>query len=328
MELRRHLLLAAAAAAASCIPAIVRAQPAAWPAYPVRFLLPDAPGSGNDATARLIAPLLEAALGRPFIVENRPGAGGRIGVEAAWRAAPDGYTFLLGNAGSNGINAAIYRDLPFDLGDAFEPVALLVQGPNVLVANTRALPVRTVADLADLVRGRQGQLNYASAGVGTSSHMSMELFKAQAGLDVQHVPYRGVPEAAQAVISGDAPLAFSNLVNVMPFLRRGEFTALAVTSLARSPDLPDVPTLHEAGLPGFETLAWNGLLAPKGTPQAVRDRLRAALLALKDDAVLNSRIRLLGGEYVVSTPEELAGRIRTDIAKWRDLAARANIRAE
>ena len=328
MEHRRHLLAAAATvAAAPCIPAITRAQPA-WPAYPVRLLLPDAPGSGNDATARLIAPLLEAALGRPFVVENRPGAGGRIGVEAAWRAAPDGYTFLLGNAGSNGINAAIYRDLPFDLGDAFEPVALLVQGPNVLVANTRALPVRAMADLVDLVRGRQGRVNYASAGVGSSSHMSMELFKARTSLDIQHVPYRGVPEAAQAVISGDAPLAFSNLVNVMPFLRRGEFTALAVTSLARYPDLPDVPTLHEAGLPGYETLAWNGLLAPKGTPQAIRDRLRAALVALKDDAALTSRIRLLGGEYVVSTPEEFGGRIRTDIAKWRDLAARANIRAE
>src|SRR3712207_2093338 len=170
MELRRRLLFAAAAA--SCASAIARAQPA-WPANPVRLLLPDAPGSGNDATARLLAPLLEAALGRPFVVENRPGAGGRIGVEAAWRAAPDGYTFLLGNAGSNGINAAIYRDLPFDLGEAFDPVALLVQGPNVLVANTRALPVRTVAELIALVRARPGQLNYASAGVGSSSHMSM-----------------------------------------------------------------------------------------------------------------------------------------------------------
>ncbi len=324
MALRRHLLIAAAL---SCVPAVTRAQPA-WPAYPVRLLLPDAPGSGNDATARLIAPLLEAALGRPFVVENRPGAGGRIGVKAAWRAAPDGHTFLLGNAGSNGINAAIYRDLPFDLGEAFDPVALLVQGPNVLVANTRALPVRTVADLIALVRGRPGQLNYASAGFGTSSHMSMELFKAQAGLDIQHVPYRGVPELAQAVVSGDAPLAFNNLVNVMPFLRRGEFAALAVTSLNRSRDLPDVPSLHEAGLPGYETLAWNGLLAPKGTPRAARDRLRAALLEIKSNDAFNGHIRLLGGEYVVSTPEELAARIRADIAKWRDLAARSNIRAE
>ena len=325
MELRRHLLFAAAAA--SCASAIARAQPA-WPANPVRLLLPDAPGSGNDATARLLAPLLEAALGRPLVVENRPGAGGRIGVEAAWRAAPDGYTFLLGNAGSNGINAAIYRDLPFDLGEAFEPVALLVQGPNVLVTNTRALPVRGVAELIASIRARPGQLNYASAGVGSSSHMSMELFKAQAGLDIQHVPYRGVPEAAQAVISGDAPLAFSNLVNVMPLLRRGEFSALAVTSLGRFRDLPDVPSLHEAGLPGYETLAWNGLLAPKGTPPAIRERLRAALLALKDDPALTGRIRLLGGEYVVSTPEDFAARIRADIAKWRDLAARANIQAE
>jgi tripartite-type tricarboxylate transporter receptor subunit TctC len=272
--------------------------------------------------------MLEGALGQPIVVENRGGAGGRIGVEAAWRAAPDGYSFLLGNAGSNGINAAIYRDLPYDLATGFDPVAMLVTGPNALVINNRALPARTVAELIALVKRRPGELNYASGGIGSSAHMSMELFKAGAGLDIVHVPYRGTPALAQAIISGDAPLAFANLVNVLPFVRRGEITLLAVTSLERWPELPDVPTVHESGLPGFETIAWNGILAPKGTPQPIRDRLHAELMKLKPDPTLNDRIRLLGGQLVVSTPEEFAARIRADIAKWRDLAARVNIRAE
>ena len=185
---RRSLIAAGAAIAAA--PAL--AQPA-WPTRAVRLILPDTPGSGNDTTARLFSPLLEAALGQPFVVDNRGGAGGRIGVEAGFRAAPDGYSFLLGNAGSNGINAAIYRDLPYDLTNAFDPVSLLVVGPNALIVNPRVLPVADVAALIALMRSRPGAFNYASAGVGSSAHMNMELFKNQAGLDIVHVPYRGSP---------------------------------------------------------------------------------------------------------------------------------------
>ena len=320
---RRQLLAAAAACAAT--PALAQAP---WPTRPVRFILPDAAGAGNDTTARLIAPLLEAALGQPFVVDNRAGAGGRIGVEAAFRSAPDGYTFLLGNAGSNGINAAIYRDLPYDLATAFDPVALLVVGPNALVVNSRVLPVGSVADLIATVRARPGGLNYASAGVGSSAHMNMELFKNQAGLDIVHVPYRGASALVQAVISGEAPLAFANLVNVMPQVRSGEVKLLAVTSLTRTPDLPDTPTVHESGLPNFESVAWNGILAPKGTPAPIRDRLHAELLKLRDNAALQERIRLIGGTLAVSTPAEFQGRIDRDIAQWKRLAQAANITAQ
>ena len=320
---RRQLLAAAAACAAT--PALAQAP---WPTRPVRFILPDAAGAGNDTTARLIAPLLEAALGQPFVVDNRAGAGGRIGVEAAFRSAPDGYTFLLGNAGSNGINAAIYRDLPYDLATAFDPVALLVVGPNALVVNSRVLPVGSVADLIATVRARPGGLNYASAGVGSSAHMNMELFKNQAGLDIVHVPYRGASALVQAVISGEAPLAFANLVNVMPQVRSGEVTLLAVTSLTRTPDLPDTPTVHESGLPNFESVAWNGILAPKGTPAPIRDRLHAELLKLRDNAALQERIRLIGGTLAMSTPAEFQGRIDRDIAQWKRLAQAANITAQ
>lgn len=320
---RRHLLAAAAASIAT--PAL--AQPA-WPTRPIRLILPDAPGSGNDTTARLIAPLLDASLGEPLVIENRGGAGGRIGVEAAFRAAPDGYSFLLGNAGSNGINAAIYRDLPYDLTNAFDPVALMVIGPNALVVNTRVLPVEDVAGLIAAIRARPGALNYASGGVGSSAHMSMELFKNQAGLDILHIPYRGTPALAQAVISGEAPIAFANLVNVMPYIQRGEIKLLAVTSMQRHADLPQVPTVHESGLAGFETLAWNGILAPKGTPAPIRQKLWDELDKLKGNATLNERIRLLGGVLVVSTPQEFQARIDEDVAKWKHLATVANIQAQ
>lgn len=251
---------------------------------------------------------------------------------AATRALPDGYTFLLGNTGSNGINAAIPRDLPYDLAAAFDPVALLVVGPNAPIVNPRVLPVASVAELVAVVRARQGTprgaLSYASAGVGSSAYMNMELFRHQAGLDILHVPYRGAPAMVQAVIAGEAPLAFGNLVNVLGQVRSGEVRLLAVTSLTRLPDLPDVPTVHESGLPGFETLAWNAILAPRGTPAPIRERLWAALRQLREDRALQDRIRLLGGTLLVSTPQELEARIDGDIARWKRLVADAAIEAQ
>ena len=323
--IHRRFLFAGAAAALVARPGL--AQPP-WPTRTVRLILPDAPGSGNDTTARLVAPLLEAALGQPFVVENRGGAGGRIGVEAAFRAAPDGYSFLLGNAGSNGINAAIYRDLPYDLTNAFHPIALMVIGPNALVVNSRVLPVADVAGLIAAIRARPGALNYASGGVGSSAHMSMELFKNQAGLDIQHVPYRGTPALAQAVISGDAPVAFVNLVNIMPYIQRGEVKLLAVTTLERHPDLPETPTVHESGLPGFETVAWNGFLAPRGTPAPIRRRFWEALDGLRGNAMLRERVRLMGGRLMISTPEAFQQRLESDIAKWKRLAQEAKIQPQ
>jgi tripartite-type tricarboxylate transporter receptor subunit TctC len=325
--MKRRTLLAAALAAPAIAPATSRAQ-APWPNRPLRWILPDAPGSGNDVTARLITPLLEPALGQPTVVDLKPGAGGRIGVEAAYRSPPDGYTFLLGNAGSNGINAAIYRDLPYDLTTAFDPISLIVIGPNVLTVNAKVVPVNSVMELVALIRSKPGQLNYGSGGVGASNHMTTELLKHQMGLDIQHVPYRGTQAMALGAISGDAPVLAGNLVNLMPFIQRGELKPLAVTSRTRSPMLPDVPTMIEAGIPDFETLAWNGLLAPRGTPAPILARMHAELVKLRDNAMLRERIAAIGGELVMSTPEEFAARIQGDIAKWKQLAEVANIRAE
>lgn len=329
MPRRRALLLLGLALPALAAPPARAAGPEAggWPSRPVRLILPDTPGSGNDTTARLIAPALQAALGQPFVIENRGGAGGRIGVEAAFNVMPDGYSFLFGNAGSNGINAAIYPDLPYDLATAFEPVSLLVQGPNVLVVNRRILPVGDLPALVAALRARPGALNYASAGIGSSAHMSMELFKAAAGLEVVHVPYRGTPAMAQSLIAGETALMFANLINVMPYIQRGEVVPIAVTARSRWPGLPEVPPVAET-IPGFETLAWNGILAPRGTPTPIRARLHEALLALRASAAMQERVRGLGGELVASSPEEFAARIAADIGQWKALVARTGIRAE
>jgi tripartite-type tricarboxylate transporter receptor subunit TctC len=301
----------------------------AWPTRPVRVVEPGAPGGGNDTTIRVFAHHLEAALGVPVPVDNRPGAGGRIGVENAFRSPPDGATLLLGNAGSNGVNAALYRDLPYDLERDFVPISLLVTGPNALVVNPRIFPVSTVRELIEAIKSKPpGHYNYGSGGVGSSAHFSAELFKMMAGVNMEHVPYRGASQMGQAVITGDAPFLIANLVNVMPFVSRGEVKLIAVTSLERWPDTPDVPTLDESGLKGFETIAWNGLFGPPGLPQPVVQRLVPELQRIGRLPDVIEKVKLIGGQVITSTPEVLAARVRTDIAKWRDLAQRANIRIE
>jgi tripartite-type tricarboxylate transporter receptor subunit TctC len=324
MALQRRALLAAGMAAA---PGFAFAQ--AWPTRPVRIVEPGAPGGGNDTTIRVFAHYLEAALGVPVPVDNRPGAGGRIGVENVFRSPPDGSTLLLGNAGSNGVNAALYRDLPYDLERDFVPISLLVTGPNALVVNPRIFPVSSVAELIAAIRAKPpGHYNYGSGGVGSSAHFSAELFKMMAGVNLEHVPYRGASQMGQAVITGDAPFLIANLVNVMPFVTRGEVKLLAVTSLERWPDTPEVPTLDESGLKGFETIAWNGLFGPPGLPQEVVRRLVPELQRIGRLPDVIEKVKLIGGQVITSPPEVLAARVRTDIAKWRDLAQRANIRIE
>jgi tripartite-type tricarboxylate transporter receptor subunit TctC len=322
---RRSILAASLALGAA--PFGVRAQ--SWPTRPVRVVEPGAPGGGNDTTLRLFAPHLERALGRAFVVENRAGAGGRIGVEAAVRAAPDGYTLLMGNAGSNGINAAIYRDLSYDLETDLTPISLMVTGPNALVINPRVFPVDNVAGLIAAIKTKPaGFYNYGSGGIGSSAHLSAELFKQMAGVQMTHIPYNGAAAMGRAAITGDAPFLIANLINVMPFVARGEVKLLAVTSLTRWPDLPDVPTLDESGLRGFETIAWNALFGPKGLPQAIVDRIVPELQRIGRLPEVVERVKSIGGQVVCSTPDVLAARVRGDIAKWRDLGRRVDIRVQ
>jgi tripartite-type tricarboxylate transporter receptor subunit TctC len=204
----------------------------------------------------------------------------------------------------------------------------LVAGPNVLVVNRRVLPATNVTQLVGMLKTRSDGYSYGSGGVGSSSHLSMELFRLRAGFNAVHVPYRGTPALAQGIISGDTPISIANLVNVMAFIRRGEMVPLAVTSLTRWSELPDVPTLAESGFPGFETLAWNGLFAPPGTPGWVVERMHDAALRVAAIPEVRDRVKLLGGELIVSTPQVFATRIAADVAKWRDVVDRAGIRPE
>jgi tripartite-type tricarboxylate transporter receptor subunit TctC len=319
---RRHLL---AAPAALATPALAQG---AWPQRAVRIVAPDAPGAGNDVAIRLFAPHLEAALGRTVVIDNRPGAGGRIGVEHAFRSPADGYTLLLGNAGATGINAAIYRDLPYDIERDFVPVSLLVLGPNILVVNPRALPVDGVTALIAHLRANPGRVNFAMTAPGGSAHMLTEMFRVRTGTDFVLVPYRGAPDMARAVVSGEAPANFNNFINIAPQVTSGEARVIAVTTAERSPLLPNVPTMAEQGLPGFDSAAWTALFAPRGTPPEVIARLQAAIAPLRQDAVLQERVRALGATLIASPPEVLEARVRGDIAMWRDVVRLASIRIE
>lgn len=322
---RRRTILAGAVAMLA-LPALAQGQ--AYPTRPVRIIVPSSPGDGGDSVARLYAHHLERRFGQGFVIENRTGAGGRIGTEAAVRAPNDGYTLVMGNAGSHGINAALYRSLPYDIARDFQPISLLVEAPNVLVVNRQKLPVADVAALIATAKADPGGLNYASGGPGTSAHLTMELFKSLAGVDLQHVPFRGAGPGLQALVSGEPPVMFVNLPPAMAFIRRGELQALAVTSATRTPDLPDVPTVAESGLPGFETIAWFGLLAPAGTPRPVVDALHAAVVEISAIPDVVEKVRLIGGFPRASTPEQFRERIIADIAKWRRLVAEKGLAQE
>jgi tripartite-type tricarboxylate transporter receptor subunit TctC len=311
--------------AAGLFASVAVAQP--FPSKPVRLIVPSAPGDGSDVIARMIGEKLGAAWGQQIVVDNRPGAGGRIGTELAAKAAPDGYTWIMGNAGSHGINGAIYRNLPYDLERDFAPITQIMLAPNVLVVNP-ALGVSTVAELIALLRLSPGKYSYGSGGNGSSAHLSAELFKSMARVDVVHVPYKGAAPALTDLIAGNVVMFMGNLPPALGHIKAGRLKPLAVTTSSRSSLVPELPTLDEAGLKGFETVAWFGLLAPGGTPAEVIQQTHAEVVRIVHTADLRARIQSLGGEAVGNTPDEFASRIRTDIAKWRRLVEQVGIRAD
>jgi tripartite-type tricarboxylate transporter receptor subunit TctC len=295
-----------------------------WPARPVRIFVPSPPGDGSDVTARAVADKLSVALGQPFVVENKPGAGGVVGSEQVAHAAPDGYTLIMGNAGSHGINAAVYRGLTYDAVKDFAPISLIAQSPNVLVANPDS-GIRSVKDLIDQARAKPGKLDYASGGQGSSAHMSMELFKYMTKTDLHHIPYKGATPALTDIIAGVVPVMFVNLPPAIGHIRSGKVRALAVTTSERWKSLPDVPTVAEAGVPGFETVAWFGLLAPAQTPRAIIDRLSAEIHKIVQMPDVRARIEGTGAQEVGSTPDEFAQKIRGDVEKWKRVAEAADV---
>jgi tripartite-type tricarboxylate transporter receptor subunit TctC len=296
----------------------------AYPARPVHVIIPWPPGGLVDVLGRVVAEKLQASLGQPFIIENRPGAGGVIGADLAAKAAPDGYTLLLTTSALN-MNAALPSKLPFDVLKDFDPIVVAATAPSILVVRPD-LPVHNVRELIALAKAQPGKLTYASAGNGTPAHLSAELFKTMTGTDMLHVPYKGAPPAMVDQLAGRVDFHFANATVALPYVKAGRIRALAVTSATRSPLVPDIPTMAEAGVPGFEASQWIGFLAPHGTPPDVIERVATAVdqaLAHEDvKAALAKQGMDVDGK---STPQAFAGYMKRDLAKWQDVVKRAHI---
>jgi tripartite-type tricarboxylate transporter receptor subunit TctC len=297
-----------------------------FPTKPLRWIVPSAPGDGSDITGRIIAERVSRELGQQVVIDNRPGAGGVVGSEAAAKSAPDGYAMIVGNAGSHGINAAIYNKLNYDVARDFVPVALFCTAPNVMVASP-GTPVKNVAEFVAYAKANPGKLNYASGGIGSSSHLSAELLKSMAGFEMTHVPYKGAAPAVTAVLSNEVNVMIGNLPPWSAHLKSGKVQALAVTTATRHPSLPDVPALAET-YPGFETVAWFGLLAPTGTPKAIVDRVNQAVNVALADPEVSSRIAATGCGPTAISQEAFASRVQNDIVRWKKLAGERNIKAD
>ncbi|WP_439610265.1 tripartite tricarboxylate transporter substrate binding protein [Reyranella sp.] len=323
MKLSRRRTLGAAAALALA-PDLAWAQ--AFPSKPIRLIVPYSAGGGADTTARLIAPKLQEALGQTVVVENKPGAGGMIGDEIVAKAAPDGHTLLIG-AFAHAVNPSLFPKMPFRTPEDFAPVSLLVTVPELMVI-TPSHPAKTVAELVALAKAQPGKLSYASSGNGSAQHLAAELFKMRTGTDIQHVPYKGGALAVADVAAGHVPFYFGNMSAALPQARGGRVRPLAVTSPARSPAAPDVPTLTEAGVPDCEISEWNALIAPAGTPPAVISRLHTEVAKIMRAEEMKAKFADLGADAIGSTPDELAAFLRSEMKKWAEVVKAANIKVE
>jgi len=297
-----------------------------YPQRSVRIVVPSSPGGGTDILARVLADHLAKTLGGQFFVENRPGAGQSIGIEAVARSAPDGYTLLMA-ASTLALNPIMYKNIRYDAVRDFAPITQVASLPNVLLVHP-ALPVRTLADLIALAKQKPGELTYASAGVGTSPHMGMELLKSMAGIDLVHVPFRGTGPAVTEVLGGRIPIVLSNTLTAKPQLDGGKLRALGVTGRQRVEGLPTIPTIAEAGVPGYEALQWYGLLAPAGTPPEIVTRLQGEIAQALRLPEVKARLASDGAEPVGSTSAEFSQFIKDELEKWTNVARVANIRPE
>ncbi len=302
------------------------AQGAAYPDKPVRLIVPFAAGGGLDGAARLVAQGLSERLGQQIVIDNRGGAGGIIGMELAARAAPDGYTLLMSHVGLTAM-PGLHKKLPFDPVRDYEAVIVAVSGLYALVV-TNSLPVRSVQELIAHAKAHPGRLTFASAGTGSTIHLAGELFQRTAGIEIVHVPYKGAGPALTDVISGQVPMMFGTALNVLPLARSARLRALAVTSPRRSALFPELPTVAESGLPGYEVVGWYGLAAPALTPKAIVARLNADTNRALQAPDVIERLRGQGLEPVGGTPEKAAALIRTDVARWSKLIREAGIKSE
>ncbi|MCA3106320.1 MAG: tripartite tricarboxylate transporter substrate binding protein [Rhodocyclaceae bacterium] len=315
---------AAVAALLLALPATVLAQ--AWPSKPIRVVVPFPAGGGIDTVARIVVPKMSEALGQPMVIDNRSGAGGTVGTEVVARATPDGHV-LLATFASHSMNATLYRDLSYDTEKAFAPISLIATVPNILVVHP-SLPAKTVGDLISLARKRPGDINYASVGNGTPAHLSAELFNMMAGVRMTHIPYKGAAASIIGMITGETQLTFTTVLIALPHVKAGKLRPLAVASTTRTPLLPEVPTVDQSGLKGYESIAWYGLLAPAGTPGPVVDRLHAELVKSVQAPEVRDNLLRQGTEIIASTPARFAQVIREDIVKWTKVVKAAAVKPD
>jgi tripartite-type tricarboxylate transporter receptor subunit TctC len=313
------------AASALLLFAFAASAAAEYPDHPVRLIIPFPPGGSNDVVGRLVALQLAVQLKQKVFVDNRAGAGGVIGTEAAAQAAPDGYTLLVVSL-AHAVNPSLYK-LNYDPIKSFAPISIMATGPNVLVVNP-TLPVKSVKELVALAKEKPGELDYASAGIGSFQHLGGELFKLVAGVNLQHVPYKGGGPAMQDVIAGHVKVMFSSLVQTTPFIQSGQLRALGTGGKSRNPVLPDVPTIAEAGVPGYQADNWWGIVAPAGTPKAIVDKLHADIQLVLKSKELTEAFAREGASAVTMTSEEFGRYIESEMAKWAKVVKEGNIKAQ
>jgi tripartite-type tricarboxylate transporter receptor subunit TctC len=309
------------------VAATTLATAANYPDRPVTVVVGFPPGGASDILARILTDKLSKLLGQPVIVDNRPGAGGNVAGELVAHAAPDGYTLLIGNNAILATNASLYSNIGFDAVKDFAPISLIGTQANVLVVNPN-VPAHSLAELIALAKANPGKLNFASSGYGLAAHLAGELFKAQAHIDIVHVPYKGSAPALEDVIAGQDQMMFATTSGVMGFLKNGQVRALAVTTLKRTAILPDVPTMDEAGLPGFEATTWHGLVAPAGTPPAIIDTLHGALVAALADPDVKTKLAALGVDIGPDSPDAFAAYIKAEIPKWAAIIKASGAKVE
>ncbi len=303
------------------------AKAQAWPEKPVRFVVGFTPGGPSDILARALGQKLAESWGQQVVIENRPGAGGNIAAEAVAKSAPDGTTWLLGNNSILATNQSLYAKLGYDPVKDFAPVALVAIQPNILVVNPD-VPVSSVKELIALAKAKPGALNYASSGSGAAAHLAGELFKAMTGVQMVHIPYKGAQPALTDVIAGQAQLMFATSASAIPYIKAGRLRALAVTTARRSATVPELPTISESGVPGFEAITWHGVVVPAATQGATIERLNADIVRALRMPDLRERLESLGAELAAGTPRDFADYIAREIPKWAKVVKDSGARAE
>ncbi|HLQ26031.1 MAG TPA: tripartite tricarboxylate transporter substrate binding protein [Acidiferrobacterales bacterium] len=298
-----------------------------YPTSPIRFIVPFPAGGSTDALVRTISEKLSENLGQPVVIDNRPGAGGTIGSGIAAKAAPDGYTLLMGTSSTHAVGPSVYSKIPYDAVRDFAPVSLVASSPNIVLVSP-SLPVKSIKELIALAQSKPGQLNFASPGNGTHTHLITEMFNSMVGVKMVHIPYKGTALALPDLLSGQVSLIFENALAALPSVKSGQLRPLAVTSAKRSSLVPDLPTVAEAGVPGYAFTQWFGILVPAGTPKKIIARLNAETIKVLNIPEVKERLLNLGAEVIGSTPDEFAAVIKADMAKYAKAVKEAGIRVD